>query len=110
LFERFASRLTLRPVAGAPITTPRDTAFDILLESYQLVPKLLEADRTASGGRSNYDDRYYDAFFSAARPLLERRLTESIAATAAMIAGAWAQAGRPALRVPARRANPSPTR
>jgi len=33
--------------------------------------------------------------FAASRRVLERRLDESIAASAAMIAGAWEAAGRP---------------
>ncbi len=103
LFERFSSALTLKPASRTPMTSPRDTVFEVLLESYQLVPSLLEADKMAAGGRTNYDGRYYDAFFRNARPLLERRLSESAAATAAMIAGAWTEAGRPALRVPSRR-------
>lgn len=102
LFERFQSRLRLRPAAPAPMTAPRDTAFDILLESYGLVPRVLEADQAAAGGRTTYDARYYDAFFSRAQGLLERRLGDAITATASMIVGAWVEAGRPALRVSSR--------
>jgi hypothetical protein len=44
-----------------------------------------------------YDDAYYAAFFKANRAVLEQRLNESIAASAAMIAGAWEAAGKPAV-------------
>jgi hypothetical protein len=44
-----------------------------------------------------YDDVYFEAFFAANRPVLERRLNEAIARVAAMIAGAWQAAGRPAV-------------
>ena len=33
------------------------------------------------------------------RPVLEKRLADSITATAALIMGAWEQAGRPALKL-----------
>jgi len=97
LFERYQSKLTIKPVAIAPITNPRDAAFDTLLASHQLVPRLLQADKdAATAGR--YDDQYFDRFFANARTLLEQQIARSIAATAAQIAGAWEAAGRPALR------------
>jgi hypothetical protein len=100
LFERFQTRLTIAPVLPGPMTSPRDAAFDILLESYRQVAPLLAADQSAARGGKTYDDGYFNAFFAEAKSLLERRITQSIAATAAMILGAWVEAGRPALRVP----------
>ena len=37
LFERYESRLTTTPAPPRPMTSPRDAAFDALLDSYQLV-------------------------------------------------------------------------
>jgi len=99
LFERYQPRLAIAPARPVPMTSPRDAAFDILLDSHQLVAPVLAADLAAARGGRTYDARYFDAFFSAARPVLERRIGEAITATASMIAGAWEQAGRPALRV-----------
>jgi hypothetical protein len=98
LFERFESRLTIVPAAPAPMTSPRDAAFAVLLDSYQLVASLLAADKEALQGRDVYDDAYFEAFLAGVRPLLERRLGEAITATASMIIGAWEQAGRPTPR------------
>jgi hypothetical protein len=98
LFERYQSRLTMNPAAIAPITSPRDAAFDTLLASHQLVERLLQADKQAAMGRDAYDDVYFERFFVNARPLLEQQIAASISATAALIAGAWEAAGRPALR------------
>jgi hypothetical protein len=95
LFERYESRLRTIPAPPNPMTSPRDAAFDVLLESHQLATALLEADREAAGGRKLYDDAYFEAFFARARPLLERRVSEAITATASLIVGAWAQAGKP---------------
>lgn len=99
LFERFGERLTISPPPPRPIMNPRDASFDALLESYQLVGTILKADKAALGRRGAYDGQYYEAFFSSLRPLLEKRLSEAVSATAGAIIGAWEQAGRPALRL-----------
>lgn len=97
LVERFESRITLSPAAPTPIVNPRDFAFDVLLASYQLVDTILQADKQAVAGKETYDDEYYDKLFAGVKPVLERRLSEAITATAGLIMGAWEQAGRPAL-------------
>jgi hypothetical protein len=107
LFERYRDQWTIAPKPIAPIKNPRDFIFDTVLEGTQLVAPILKSDLDAIGGRDEYDDVYYAAFFKANRAVLERRLNEAIAASAAMIAGAWEAAGKPALplnaRVPAQR-------
>jgi hypothetical protein len=97
LFERFQSRLTVNPARPTPILNIRDAAFDILLESYSLVDPILKADSDAIAGKDLYDDAYFEALFVKVRPVLERRLADSITATAGMIMGAWQQAGKPVL-------------
>ncbi len=112
LVERYRSQLVLMPRPLPPVRAPRDFIFERLIEDTRLVPGLLKADLDALGSREAYDDEYFDAFFRATRPVLERRLSESIAAVAAMITGAWEAAGRPAVPVspapqpPRRRARP----
>jgi hypothetical protein len=97
LFERYRTQLTIAPKPMAPIRNPRDFIFETVLAGTQLVPPILKSDLDAIGARDVYDDAYYAAFFKANRGVLERRVNESIAAVAAMIAGAWEAAGRPAL-------------
>lgn len=97
MFERYRDRLTVTPPTIGPIRNPRDFIFDRLLEGTQLVPAILKSDVAAIGTRDEYDDAYYAAFFSANRAVMERRLGESAAAVAAMIAGAWEAAGKPAV-------------
>ncbi len=99
LFERYRDQLTIAPRPLAPVLAPRDFVFDRILEGTQLVPPILKNDLDAIGTRELYDDVYFAAFFKANRPVLERRLNESIAAVAAMITGAWEAAGRPAVPV-----------
>jgi hypothetical protein len=97
---RFASRLTYAPAAPRLVVDTRDAMFDALTSGALLVDGLLAADRRAAEGRTEYDDGYYDAFFGAARPVLERRVGEAIAGVASVILGAWEQAGRPDLSKP----------
>ena len=95
LFERYRGELATAPMSIAPIRNPRDFIFDALIEGTQLVPEILKADLEAIGTRALYDSAYFSALFAATRSVLERRINESSAASAAMIAGAWEAAGRP---------------
>lgn len=99
MYERYRERFTVTPTPLAPIRNARDFIFDRLLEGTQLVPGILKADLAAIGNRDVYDEAYYEAFFTANRAVMERRLGESAAAVAAMIAGAWEAAGKPAVPV-----------
>jgi len=97
LFERFRSRLDIRPGPLVPVSNAREFAFATLGASHQLVDPVLAADRDAVDGRDEYDDVYFDRFFAKSRPLLEKRLGEAVTGVASLIAAAWEAAGRPAL-------------
>ena len=99
LFTRYQATLRISPGPLRRIQNERDFIFDTLLDSSQLVPGVLAADKEAIGNRGTYDARYFDALFSGTRPVLEKRLSDSIAAVASTIASAWEQAGKPALAV-----------
>ena len=99
MFERYRDRLTIAPKPIGPIRDPREFAFTTLLQGTQLVPPILKADLAAIGSRDIYDDAYYEAFFTANRAVLEQRLNQAIAASAAMITGAWEAAGKPPVPV-----------
>lgn len=97
LFERNRAAITVAPAAAHPVTNPRDFMFDALLASNRVTASVLAADRKAAQGREFYDDQYFEAFKAEALPGLERRLNDSITAVAAVVIGAWDQAGRPAV-------------
>jgi hypothetical protein len=99
LVERYKDQLVLTPQVLAPVRAPREFIFERLIEDTRLAPGILKADLEAIGSRDTYDDQYFDAFFRATRPVLERRLSDSISAVAAMITGAWEAAGRPPVPV-----------
>ena len=85
------------PAPRAPVTDPRGEMFRILLESHRLAGPMLAADTAATKGREYYDDGFYEAFRKGAFPTVDQRVADSIAASAAFIAGAWDTAGRPAV-------------
>jgi hypothetical protein len=94
LFERVQARLRIAPGdAVAPLTNPRDAAFETLLSSFQKVDRVMQADRAAANGQTVYDDAYYERFYANIRDVLEERLTAAVRLTAGLIAGAWQQAG-----------------
>jgi hypothetical protein len=95
LFDRTRARLTIAPPALRPVSSPRDFMFDVLLASNRMAAAVFEADQRAAAGREFYDDEYFALFGEKAFPGLEQRLNESISALAAVITGAWEQAGRP---------------
>ena len=97
LFVRYGDRLNVRPPPLQSIPNVRDFVFDTLLESQQNAEAVLAADREAIGNAGTYDDRYFDAFFAKARPMLEKRLGQAISGVASVIASEWERAGRPAL-------------
>ena len=107
LFARFRNRMKIEPVVPAPVLQPRDFIFEKLIEGTRLVPAILAADKAAAEGREFYDEAYFEKFFAGAKPVVERRISESIGSVAAVIAGAWQRAGKPVLpldeiRTPAR--------
>jgi len=99
LFERYRSRLRIAPRPVAPVPEAREFMFQTLLTSFPLVQRVLDADKAAIAGRDTYDDSYFNGFFLKAGPILEERLSDSIAGTASIITAAWVEAGRPALPV-----------
>jgi hypothetical protein len=98
LFERYESKLHLTPEV-ASMGNPREFAFSALTASFALVQPILDADKAAVATRDFYDDEYFDRFFAGVKPILERRLSDSIGAVSAVIASAWVEAGRPAVPV-----------
>jgi hypothetical protein len=97
LVMRNEAALAIKPPAMPPVGSMRDFIFDTLTEGTRLVPPILDADRKAVEGKEFYDDEYFARFLVPTKPILERRLSESAAAVAAAIVGAWERAGKPNL-------------
>ena len=97
LFERYTAQLSVAPRPQPPVTDPRGEMFRILLDSYRLAEPVLAADRAAARGREFYDDGFFAAFKPDAFPIVDQRIADAIAASAAFVAGAWERAGKPAV-------------
>lgn len=97
LFERHRDKLHVSPGPLVTVTSPRELMFESLASSFTFVQTILDADKRAIAGRDVYDDQYFATFFSRAQPVLEKRLAESIKATASLITAAWIDAGKPPL-------------
>jgi hypothetical protein len=110
LFERYRARLIVKPGAPVPVASARELTFGTLTESYTFVQPLLEADKLAVAGREVYDEGYYTMFFAKARPILERRLADSVRDVVSVITAAWVEAGRPAVPVSAGKRTPRTVR
>ncbi|MCI0622451.1 MAG: hypothetical protein L0387_12450 [Acidobacteria bacterium] len=100
---RYQARLALRPSPLFAVPSPVDFVFDALLKSFTFVDPVLKADREAARGRAEYDDGYFGHFFGQVRPILERRLNDSMTAVASMIASAWEKGGKPELPLEVKR-------
>jgi hypothetical protein len=103
LFGRFQKRIAINPGPLRQVKHERDFIFDTLLESSQLADDVLAADKEAIGSKNVYDDGYFETLFGKTRPILEKRLNDSINAVASMVTSIWERAGRPMLP-----ANPPP--
>lgn len=99
LFDRYESKVHLSPTLLASPGNPREFVFAALTASFPYVQQVLDVDKTAVGNREFYDDEYFDKFFAGVKPILEKRLSDSVAGVAAMISAAWVEAGRPAIPV-----------
>lgn len=110
LFDRYRSSLAIKPAPVGPVGSVRDFVFETLTHSFSLVQPILEADKAAAAGREYYDDQYFTMFFNRVRPILERRMSESISHAASLITAAWIEAGRPALPAQEAPRTPRPIR
>lgn len=100
LFRRYHTGLTIQAARGASEADgPLALVFDALQESVRVTPLILDADRRAVAGRTEYDAEYFNRFAGEVQPILEARLDASIAAVAGLLADAWTAGGRPALSV-----------
>lgn len=99
LFDRNRASLTIAPPQMPPVSNPRDFMFEALLASNRDAANVLASDKAAAQGRNFYDDEYFAGFGKGTLPTLERRLNASIAGVAAVIAGAWEQAGKPVVPI-----------
>jgi Zinc dependent phospholipase C len=110
LFDRTRSQLHLTPGPIRPVPNAREFIFETLTTSFTFVQTILDADKAAVAGREEYDEAYFNAFAGKVKPILEKRVSDSITGVASLIVAAWVEAGRPAVPVDAPPAPPRKVR
>ncbi|MFQ5663686.1 MAG: hypothetical protein ACE5HL_07635 [Terriglobia bacterium] len=95
LVDRYQMFFIIRPGGAYKIEDPTAHAFGMVLEAHTWVDNILLADSQARSGKLDYNDDYYDAFYTAAGPILIRQLTNASQNVGAYWYTAWVNAGSP---------------
>jgi hypothetical protein len=97
LVSRFSQFFYLHPNPAAFISDPTDHAFEMCLDSHAWLENILIADRRARQGLPDYNDEYFDRFYSQAGAILVRQISDAATDVGSYWLTAWENAGRPAL-------------
>lgn len=97
LVNRYALFFYLHPNAAVFVTDPTDRAFEICLTAHSLLENVLLADRRSREGLQDYNDEYYDRFYSQAGAVLVRQISDAATDVGSYWLTAWDNAGRPPL-------------
>jgi D-aminopeptidase len=108
LVERYESALDAAVVADPTrvrvVASPRDLAFDVLLDSYARHFELLNDDRRAAegvAGSLDANETYFARLWELSGDLCIRQMSEAATQVASLWLTAWERAGRPNLPLPA---------
>lgn len=98
LIVRNLGRMRLAASVQPPVRNAREFIFANLTSGAPLAADVLADDRQAVKGKTEYDDQYFARLFELAGPIAEARVAAAVSGVAAVITGAWEEAGRP--RIP----------
>jgi hypothetical protein len=97
LIDRFQGFFIFRPARATKIDDPTEHAFDAVLEANTWVNQILLADRVAREGLRDYNEDYFDRFYTQIGSVAVRELNNAAHDTGSYWYSAWLNAGRPAL-------------
>lgn len=97
LVNRYALFFYLHPNPATFVTDPTDRAFEICLTAHSMLESVLLADRRSREGLQDYNDEYYDRFYSQAGAVLVRQISDAATDVGSYWLTAWDNAGRPPL-------------
>ena len=97
LIDRYQGFFIFRPVPAAKIDDPTEYAFQAVLESNTWVSQVLLWDRRSVEGRRDFNDDYFDRFYSQIGSTAVRELNAAAHDAGSYWYTAWLNAGRPAL-------------
>jgi hypothetical protein len=97
LVDRFQGFVIFRPAPAAKIDDPTEYAFQAVLESNTWVSQIVLADLHAVKGLRDYNDDYYDRFYTAIGSTAARGLNDAAHDVGSYWYTAWLNAGKPPL-------------
>ncbi len=100
VIQRYQNFILYRAQPAAKIDDPTEYAFETVIEANVWVDNILLADRRSRDGTPEYNDDYYDRFYTAVNSILVHELSGAARDIGSFWYTAWLNAGQPA--VPAR--------
>lgn len=97
LVERYSTFFMIRPDPAAKIDDPTEYAFMTVLEANSWVDRLLLMDRRSMEGLTDYNDEYYDRFYSRVGSIAMQEISSAAHDTGSYWYTAWLNAGKPQL-------------
>ncbi|MFB3921406.1 MAG: hypothetical protein ACE145_06765 [Terriglobia bacterium] len=97
LIDRFQGFFIFRPTPAVKIDDPTEYAFDAVLETNTWVSQVVWTDRKSLEGLRDYNDDYYDRFYSRIGSAAVREINAAAHDVGSYWYTAWLNAGRPAL-------------
>ena len=97
LVNRYSLFFYVHPAPASFISDPTDRAFEMCLTAHSWLENILLADRRSHDGLSDYNDQYYDRFYSQAGAVLVRQISDASTDVGSYWLTAWENGGRPPL-------------
>jgi len=97
LIDRFSNFLILSPQDAIKIEDPTEFAFQITIESYTWVDRIVFEDRRSLEGLPSYNEDYFSRFYSRVGSTAMQQINAAAHDAGSYWYTAWLNAGRPAL-------------
>jgi hypothetical protein len=97
LVDRYQLFFFVHPNEATYFNDPTDRAFEMCLSAHSWLENVLLAERRARRGINDYNDEYYDHFYSQAGAVLIRQISDAATDAGSYWLTAWVNAGRPQL-------------
>jgi len=97
LIERYQGFFIFRPIPAVKIDDPTEYAFQAVLEANTWVNQVVLFDRQAVEDFRDFNDDYFDRFYSQAGSIVVREINAASHDAGSYWYTAWLNAGRPAL-------------
>ena len=97
LIDRYKNFMAFSARPATTIQDPTERAFQIVLEANTLVDRILLADKQSLDSLPDYNEDYYDRFYTAVGSFVRRELGQAAQDTGSYWYTAWRNAGEPAL-------------